>query len=452
MHPPLPETAAAVYPSRILWEMGMVLLLIAFNALFSLAEYALITVRRTRIQHLAEEGNSSAALVQKMLQKPTLLMATIQLGVTLIAALSSGLAAASAVQPIAALIHAAAPHLPAQSLALLAVSIPVALLTLVLGEIAPKSLAVKHSERIALLAVYPLYWLQTLLTPLVLAITACTNLLLRPLGGAAEFSIPTVNEDELKIMVDASEGTGGIEPEEKEMIHSVLDFAGTVVRKVMTPRIDISACQVTEPPAKLVETVQRSGHSRIPVYEEDLDNIVGIVHAKDLLALVPQDNGKLQSIMRPAYFIPESKKVDELLTEFRHSRQQIALVRDEYGVVSGLVTIEDLLEEIVGEIQDEYDHEEPMIHHMEDGSILLDGRISLNDMNSLLETDLPETDADTLGGFVFALLGRQPLQNETVTWKQMQFTVANTDGRRIQTVRMEKLHPEPEHGEAEESE
>lgn len=332
----------------------------------------------------------------------------------------------------------------AHTVALVAVTVPVALLALVIGEIAPKSLAVRHPERFALIAVHPIRWLQTLLTPVVAILTFLSNAVVRPFGGTAHFTTPAVNEEELKILVEAGEEQGVLAPEETEMIHSILDFGDTVVRKVMTPRIDLTALDVGAPLPELILLVHHSGHSRIPVYEDDLDSIVGIVHAKDLLAL-PMDTSRdavpIRSVMRPPYFIPESKNVADLLKEFRRSKQQLAIVRDEYGVTSGLVTIEDLLEEIVGDIQDEYDVEEPMVQVVDAHISILDGRMGLNEVNDRMGLDLPEDEADTIGGFVFGLLGHQAELNERVQWQHLDFSVEATDGRRITKVRL-ICHPE----------
>jgi putative hemolysin len=443
-------------PSQMLIALFIAFLLILVNGLFAMAEYALIMVRKTRLHQLADEGLRSAQLALKMTsgEQLTRLMATIQIGVTVVATLSSGLAASSTVEPLAAWLRA---HLPtmftlyAGTIALLVVTLPVAVLTLVIGEVAPKSLGLQYAERIALVAVYPLSWLQTLLVPAVSLLTALSNLVLKPFGGTASFSPPAINEEEIKLLVEASEKQGVLEAEETEMIESILDFGDTPVRKVMTPRIDITAFEIGGSLSELVRLIGESGHSRIPIYEGDMDNIIGIVHAKDLLGLaVSTEAGEadIRRIMRPAYFIPETKKIGELLSEFRRSRQQIAIVRDEYGVTSGLVTIEDLLEEIVGDIQDEYDTEEPMVTEIDNRTYLLDGRMSLEDINERFELHLPEEEADTIGGFVFALLGRQAQAGEEVVYEDIRFCVEATDGRRITKVKMEL--PMPHQAEQEE--
>ncbi len=422
--------------------MGLVLALICVNAFLSLAEYALITVRKTRIRQLVEEGNRPAILVEKLLKQPTHMQSTIQTGLTLVSTLAAIVAAVSAISPLAGWIgdHSVGfLHGNASVFALVLVALPVTIVSLVIGEIAPKSLALRHSERLALVAVYPIYGLKYLLTPLVLLLTFLSNILVRPFGGTASFIIPAVNEEELKMLVEASEEKGFLEAEETEMIHSILDFGDIVVRKVMTPRIDMTALDVSAPLPELLRSITESGHSRIPVYEEDLDSIVGIVHAKDLLSLpldTMRNNTSIRSVMRPPYFIPETKKIDELLAEFQRSKQQLAIVRDEYGVTSGLVTIEDLLEEIVGDIQDEYDQEEPMVQVIDRYTTILNGKMGLREVNDRMGLELPEDDADTIGGFVFGLLGHQAERGEKVEWQNLEFIVEASDRRRITKVRL----------------
>ena len=429
-------------PRHFGWQMALVLALIGVNAFLSLAEYALITVRKTRIRQLVEEGNRAAMLVEALLKQPTRMQSTIQTGLTLVSTLAAIVAAVSAIGPLAHWIQQhGVPVVSANArlLALLLVTFPVTIVSLVIGEIAPKSLALRHSERLALVAVYPIYGLKFLFTPLVALLTFLSNILVRPFGGTASFLVPAVNEEELKMMVEASEEKGFLEAEETEMIHSILDFGDIVVRKVMTPRIDMTALDVSAPLPELIRCITESGHSRIPVYEDDLDSIVGIVHAKDLLSLpldTMRNNTSIRSVMRSPYFIPETKKVDELLAEFQRSKQQLAIVRDEYGVAAGLVTIEDLLEEIVGEIQDEYDQEEPMVQVIDRCTTILNGKMGLREVNDRMGLELPEDEADTIGGFVFGLLGHQAERGERVGWQNLEFIVEASDGRRITKVRL----------------
>jgi putative hemolysin len=431
-------------------QTALVFVLILFNALFSLAEYALITVRGSRIRQLVEEGNHNAILVERMKERPTRMQATLQTGLTLVTTFSSALAATGLVAPVTAWLQkyiSSANHSVSAAVALVLVTVPVAVLTLVVGEIAPKSVAMRHPEKVALIAVHPISWLEVLLSPLVAILTFLSNVIVRPFGGSASFVPTAADADEYKIIVDAGKESGVLDPVETSMIHQVLDFSDTVVRKVMTPRIDLTTESVTATMSDLVQIVRKSGHSRIPVFEGDLDNIVGVVHAKDLLNLpddVNRDTIPIRDVMRLPYIIPETKKVGELLAEFRRSKQQMAIVRDEYGITSGLVTIEDLLEQIVGDIQDEYDAEEPMIQVVDNNTTILNGLMGIGEVNDRMGLDLPEDEADTIGGFLFSLLGHQAEQGERVTHDGVRFVVEATDGRRITKVRLLQ-HERPIH-------
>ena len=308
-----------------------------------------------------------------------------------------------------------------------------------MGEVAPKSLVVRNPEPFALFVVEPIRWLQILLAPIVGLLTFLSNVVVKPFGGTVSFTIPSVNKEELEILVEQSVEQGVVDEGEKNMLTSILDFGETGARRIMTPRIDLTAFPVNGSMPDLIGLVYASGHSRIPIYEGDLDNIVGIIHAKDLLQLVgddKRDTVPIREVMRAPYFIPETKKVDELLAEFKRSKQQFAIVRDEYGVTSGLVTIEDVVEEIVGDIQDEYDEEEPQVQVLSSTISILDGKMSLSDVNERMGLHLPEDEADTIGGFVFGLLGHAAAQGERADWEDTEFVVEETDGRRITKVRL----------------
>ena len=437
---------AAVFPvydpAAFPLAVTLILFLIGLQAFLSASEIALFSLRKSRLRQLVEEGRPAARRVELLLADPARLTATTHTSVTLISLFAAAFAALVLTPPLAALfrnlhLHYAAP------VALLIVMLPIAVLTLIGGAIAPRSLAVRYPEAVALLSAHPVQILEWLLSPLVLLITLFANVLLRPFGGTASFLTPTVNEEELKMMVEASEEQGVLEAGETEMIHSILDFADTVARKVMTPRIDMTTASAESTPTELVTLINESGHSRIPVFDGDMDNIVGIVHAKDLLMRIvaPHDAIALRDVMREPYFIPENKKIDELLTELRRLKQQIAIVRDEYGTVAGLITIEDVVEEIVGDIQDEYDVDEPTIHVLDAETTLFDGRVSLDDVNERMAIELPTDEADTIGGFVFGLLGHQAQAGERARFGDLEFAVEATDGRRITRVRLTRRPP-----------
>ncbi len=409
-----------------------------------MAEAALLSVRRSRIEQLVEEGNRSARQVQMLLSEPTRMLSTLQVGMTLVSLFSAGAAAERALGPFTAFLKEqfkdSVPFIAAHAstIAFITIILGVGMLTLVIGEITPKSIAIRFNEKIALFAAWPIRWMQVIAAPIIAIVTLLSNLLVRPFGGTATFHPSAMSEEELKLMVEESEEHGVIETEEKEMIHSIFEFGDTVVRKVMTPRPDITAIEADISIDDMIRKVNASGHSRLPVYDDDLDNVIGIVHVKDVLAAVTGDSPpvSIRQLMRDAYFIPENKPVADLLAEMRKRRLQMAVVRNpDDGSVTGVITIEDLLEEIVGEIEDEYDEAaEPEWTTIDERTTVVDGRMSLEDFNERMAVEVPIEDSDTIGGFVFGLLGHQPQQGETVKWNGLEFRVEATNGKRIQKV------------------
>jgi len=440
----------------ILAEILLILVLILLTGFFAMAEIALVSVRRTRIRQLAEEGNPKAQTVQRLLESPTTFMATVQIGVTLLGLFASAAAAVTLAEPLAHALARVGIGIIARNdtgIAVFIVTLAVAFVTLVVGEITPKSIGLLHAEKIALTLAGPVRFLSWLFLPAVKVISFASDILVKPFGGHVRFSAPILTEEELKMLVEAGEEEGVLEEEEKEMIHSIFEFTDTVARQVMVPRIDMKCMDVTASIDDLLELIVKCGHSRIPVYEENVDKIIGVVHAKDLLPVLREQrpNVEIKHVMRPAYFIPENKKVDELLADFKLSKIQMAVVRDEYGGTAGLVTIEDLLEEIVGEIQDEYDFEEKLIDCIDDNTCLVSARTSIDDLNEQMEIDLPEEeDYETVGGFVFGLFGRQPVEGEAISYHEIEFVVEKTDGGRVHKIRVTKPpKPEPGNGESE---
>ncbi len=424
----------------------VIAILLLLNALLATSEIALITLRKTRLKQLLEEGNKQALWVERLLSDPTRLLAATQTSMILLAVFTASIATITLVPKVIFWMDAKSPALTQYSalLSLALVILPLAVLSLIIGGAIPKTLAPRHRERWALLAARPVYLLVRLLSPATALITLGSHLLARPFGGQATNFIPAMNEEELKLLVEAGEEQGVLESEETEMITSVLDFTDTVVRKVMTPRIYMTCVPVNSTLEELLQAIQTSGHTRIPAFEGDIDNIIGIIHAKDLLPLAFGKNRartNLKQVLRPAYFIPETKKTSELLADLRRTRQQLAIVRDEYGLTTGLVSIEDLVEEIVGEIHDEHDSEEPLVQVIDSETTIFDGSISIEEVNERMGLDLPSEEADTLGGFVFELFGHQALKGECVEWKGLTFCVDETDGRRILKVRLcQNLH------------
>ncbi len=423
----------------VLGELLIVGVLVVLNALFTASEIALVTIRRTRVEQLVEEGSGAARRVDRLLAQPGRFLAVSQLGITFIGFLAS---AFSAVSLTVSLDHLLSGFQPLQgysgAIALLLVTFLLSLVTIVFGELVPKTLALQRAERFALVAAGPIELLGWLLSPIVRLLTAVTNAITRPLG-AGSHDPSRISVEELKILVERGGEQGVLEAEEEQMISAVIELGEGRVHEVMVPRIDITAMPVETPIQDAIGIIVDEGHSRIPVYEESIDNVVGILYAKDLLPYLREDSGQpnLRSLLRPPLFVPESMSVDDLLHELQRRKVHIAIVLDEYGGTAGLVTIEDLLEEIVGEIQDEYDVEEPMIEQLSDDEVRLDGRADIDDLVELFSLDLADEDReeyDTVGGLVYHHIGGVPKVGDVVRVGPVTLTVESTDGRRVAKV------------------
>ena len=314
-------------------------------------------------------------------------------------------------------------------------------LVFVFAEVAPKTYAVMHTERTALLIARPVYYVGKLLRPIGRLLILVANAIISPLPGRTLPKGPFVTEEEIRHMVDVAEEEQEIEEDERELIHSVFEFGDTVVREVMVPRPDMVTAPADATVDEVLETIVKAGYSRIPIYEGDNDNIVGVLYAKDLLKRVHESKGDLQvsSLARAPLFVPEQKRVSDLLREMQEHRVHMAIVIDEYGGTAGLVTIEDLIEEIVGEIVDEYDQEEPLVEPVDEDSIRVDAKMSIDEVNEMLKVELPHEEWDTVGGLVFGLTGRVPLPGERVRFDSLEFLTERVTGRRIQKVVITKL-------------
>ena len=426
-----------------LLQIFVIILLTILEAVFVAAEIALVTVRRTRIDQLAEEGNGSARRVKQLLSQPGRFLAVTQIGLTFIGFLASAYAAVNLTTSLQAAL--AATGLPvlstsSEAIALVVVTLLLSLFTIVFGELVPKSLALAHTEQFALRMSWFVAFLLRVLGPLVRALTAVTNTVSRLLGAGDFTPGGVMSTEELKILVERGGAQGILEAEEEQMIHAVIELGDQRIHEVMVPRIAMVALPADATMERAIDTVVQEGHSRIPVYEETIDEIIGILYAKDLLPFLRDPNGQrpaIRALLRPPVFVPESMSVDDLLHEFQRRKVHIATVLDEYGGTAGLVTIEDLLEEIVGEIQDEYDEEEPMIVKISDDEARIDGRADVDDLGELFNVDLgleDEDEYDTVGGLIYHRIGGVPKPGDQVKVDGLTLTVESTDGRRVSKV------------------
>lgn len=404
---------------------GFILIILLFlSGFFSATETALFSLNKLRIMHLAEEGNKKAQLVKKMLDEPNRLIATILIGNNIVNIGASALATLLAIE------------LFGNKGVGIATGV-MTLLVLIFGEVTPKTFAAQNAEKLSMAVINIIRFLSVVLTPIIKLMGLITNFIMK-LGGGRGNQDPFITEDELRLLVNVGQEEGLIAESEKDMINSIFEFDDTLVKEIMVPRIDMIVIDVNDSFSTAVETAIDAGHSRIPVYEDTIDNIVGIIYAKDLLKNISKDFNILQirKLMRPAYYIPETKKVRDLLAELRQAKVHMAIVLDEYGGTAGLVTIEDLIEEIIGDIQDEFDTEEESIVLLPDGGIRADARASIYDINETLGVDLPDDDFETISGLVFHLLGHIPKEGEELTLGNVRIKVEKTLGRRVDKVKM----------------
>jgi putative hemolysin len=411
------------------WEWALLLALMMLSALFSGSETALTAVSRLRVHQLAEQGNTGALRVERLLKNPNRMLSTILIGNNLVNISISVTATSVALR------------LFGQR----GVGITIAALTvlmLIFGEITPKTYAATNGEKLALFVARPVFWLETLLAPAVRALSSLSAFFVRLAGGKMPAAGLFVTEEEIRTLVDLGEGQGALEPQERAMITRVFDLNDTLVREVMLPRIDMVAVPVDMGLQEAWATVTDTGHSRIPVYQGSLDRIVGIFHAKDLLRRCRSlDEGTVRDIMREPCYVPETKRVSELLREMRQQRTHISVVLDEFGGTAGLAFLEDLVETVIGEIGDEFDKATAFYETAGPGEIRFSARMSVDDVNELLAVDLPQEDYDTLGGLAFHLFGRVPADNESIEFDDLTLTVERVHNQQIKTVRIRK-HPQ----------
>jgi putative hemolysin len=417
------------------------LLFIAFltflEGFFVAGEIALVSIRRSRVEQLVDEGRPGARRVRRLLDEPGRFLAVSQLGLTVIGFFASAYAAVSLVESLAGLLMSFGMERGgADGLALIVVTVLLALFTIVFAELVPKTLALANAERFAIVLSLPIEFFARALGPLIAFLTGVTSAIARVFGANVS-NEAQITAEELRLIVERGGEQGVLEAEEEQMINAVIELGSRRVHEVMVPRIAMAAMEATATFDEAIGTIVEHGHSRVPVYEESVDEILGILYAKDLLPFLRESAGPrpdLRSLLRTPVYIPESMTVDDLLHEFQRRKVHIAIVLDEYGGTAGLVTIEDLLEEIVGEIQDEYDTEEPMVVRLSDDEARVDGRASVDDLSELFDTNLgleDEDEYDTVGGLIYHRIGGVPSPGDRVEVDGLTLTVETTDGRRV---------------------
>lgn len=429
----------------ITWADGLGLLAVALlvlaNGFFVAAEFSLVSVRRTRVAELAAQGNLSAEAVQEAIQNPDRVIAATQLGITL-ASLGLGWigepAVAHLIQPVVNLFPPAAQSGISHTISAVLAFILITFLHVVVGELAPKSIALQNPENTSLFVARPTLWTEKIFKPAIWLLNGAGNSLLRMVKVQPASGHQLVHSvEELKMLVTASAEGGAVQKDESEMLHAVFALRMLVVRQVMIPRTEIVGVEADLPLSEIINLISESTYTKFPVYEDSLDQILGVVHVKELLhALSNPDHQRYvaRDFARQALFVPDMMSVSNLLREFRDNRQHIAIVMDEYGGTAGLVTLEDLLEEIVGEISDPFDQVNPEFQVMPDGSVLIDGLTLIEDVNHRLSLALSDPEYDTIAGYVLGKLGHIPRVNEIVETDGIRLRVVEMDGRRIARV------------------
>jgi putative hemolysin len=419
-------------------ELLVIVVLTLLQGFFVSAEISIISIRRSRLDQLAEEGNRRARRVRRLKDDPGRFLAVVQLGLTVLGFFASAYAAVNLSTKLAeslATIPAIGPG-AADGLALLIVTILLALFTIVFGELVPKSIGLAYAERLAMLLAGPVEWIARLFGPIVWFLTRVTSGITRLLGVRMS-SEARMTAEELKLIVERGGEQGILEAEEEQMINAVIELGDRRLHEVMVPRIAIVALPVSATLDEAIDLIVEEGHSRVPVYDESVDEVLGILYAKDLLPVLKigaDARPTVRSLLRAPLFVPESMSIDDLLHEFQRRKVHIAIVLDEYGGTAGLLTIEDLLEEIVGEIQDEYDVEEPMIVRLSPDEARIDGRVDVDELSETFEITIPledEDEYDTVGGLIFHRLGHVPRPGDEVRLDGLKLTVETTDGRRV---------------------
>ena len=423
--------------------IGLIFLLLLGNGFFSGSEIAVISMRRSRIEELAATGRRAALRLKHLHQNVDDFLATVQIGVTLMGTLAGvigGYLAKLYLEPVIARTAVAHWIAPAFAAAIL-VGAGIVYVELVFGELVPKAIALRYTDTVALLVARPLDRLARLSHGLVVFLTASTRVVLR-LFGIKEFGHRTfVSEEEIKHLVREGRAQGVLDQTEEELIHSVFEFSDTPVKKVMVPRPKMFTLDVDTPPGEAERLMVESGFSRIPVYDTSPDNMIGLVYIKDALRLLEKRQPVvLRKIVHPIHFVPETKKVGPLLKELQKRRTHMALVIDEHGSLVGLVTMEDLLEEIVGEIQDEYDWEERPVERLRDGSMVVEGTLSADELRQVYGISIPESaEFETVAGFMLQTLGSVPRGGEVVQVGEHRLIVVDVEKNRINKVKIEKI-------------
>ncbi len=434
----------------MLGQILILLILILINAFFAATEIAYISLNDAKIEKQAKEGNRKAKQIEKMLKTPSKFLATIQIGITLAGFLSSAFASDTFANMLAPTLNNIMPFLSIEAwkaISIIIITIILSFFTLVFGELVPKRIGMKNAEKVSFFSIGIIRAISTIAAPFVKFLTFVTNSISKILG-IGENEEETVTEEEIKMMIDQGKEKGTIEEDEKELLNNVFEFNDIVVSEIMTHRTDIFAIDQNMNLTELLEEISSEDYrySRIPVYDETIDEIQGIIYIKDVLKNINKKTLKIKNIMKKAYFVPQNKMIDELFKEMQKNKMQMAIVLDEYGGTAGLITMEDILEELVGDIYDEYDEVEEDYQKIDENTYILSGSMPIYDVNKLIGAKIPEGDYDTLSGFLQEEMGRIPQdeENPIIETKEITYKIEEYEDKRIIKVKACKNNNEKE--------
>lgn len=429
--------------SSITGQIILIIVLTLINAYFAASEMAIVSVSKTKMRHLAEEGNKKARLVEKLIDEPTAFLSTIQVAITLAGFFNSASAATGISQRFAVVLQGwNVPY--ASTIAMVVITIALSFITLIFGELVPKRIALQKAESFSMFCAKPILTLSKIASPFIKILSFSTKLVLRIFGMHDENVEESLSREEIRSMVNSGQENGVFNETETEMINNLFEFDDIQASEVMTPRTDVFCIDINDPLSKYMDEIMKMHYSRIPVYEDTVDNIIGILNIKDFYIAAHQthyDYAKIdiRRILRKPYFVLETKKIDALFKELQRTHHHIAILVDEYGGFSGIVTIEDLIEEITGDIEDEFDQlETPDLQKVDDKTYILDGLMSLDDLNEELPLQLDNEEYDTLSGYLIDMLGYIPEDGShpSLDVDHLHFDILKVEDKHIETVRL----------------
>lgn len=418
----------------------LIFVLVLVNAFFASAEMAIVSLNKTKINLLAQDGNKKAILIQNLIKEPSSFLATIQVGITFAGFFASAAAATSISGSFAVILNDF--NVPySENIALILVTLFISYLTLVLGELLPKRIALQHAEKVAMSSVTPIIIISKFTKPFVLVLSLSTNLILKLIGMKTVGIEEKVSREEIRSLIEVGEEQGAINEIERDMIDGIIEFDDKLAKEIMTPRTETSLLEVNDSIEDNINTILEQGFSRIPIYADDIDNIVGVLHIKDLFAKIISkgiSSIQINEIMRKPYFVPETKNIDELFRDLQCSKNYLSVLIDEYGGFSGIVTIEDLIEEVMGDITDEYDQEEAEIQEIDKNNFIISGLLTIDDINDEFNLDLNSDSADTIAGLFMEYLGTVPKKGEhhELDLGSVTLKVLTLDDRRIEKLQL----------------